>query len=182
MSSSRPAAVPATFASLAATPEQVALFERQINSTSDRLYRLASRVVGDLDVANDVLQDAWLKAFAALRRGEFSGDSEVRTWLYRIVLNEALNARRSEGRRKAQLAHLEAAIVSGDRVEARVQLRELADWMRELPDEQCAALVLKELEGFSARETAEILECSEGAVEQRLVRARAALRKRSSDE
>jgi RNA polymerase sigma-70 factor, ECF subfamily len=182
MANSRPAEAQAAFASQAATAEQVALFERLITSTSDRLYRLACRVVGDLDVAADVLQNAWVQAFTALRRGEFSGDSEVRTWLYRIVLNVALNERRSEGRRKAQLAHLEAGVDSADRLEARVQLRELALWMRELPDEQCSALVLKELEGFSARETAAILECSEGAVEQRLVRARAALRKRSSDE
>lgn len=172
---------PATFASLAATPEQIALFERLIAANSDRLYRLAARVVGDLDVAADVVQDAWLRAFAALRRDEFSGDSEVRTWLYRIVLNVALNARRSEGRRSAQLKHLEPGNESADRLDARVQLRELAQWMRALPDEQCGALVLKELEGFTSKEAAAILDCSEGAVEQRLVRARATLRKRSSE-
>jgi RNA polymerase sigma-70 factor (ECF subfamily) len=182
MASFRSAAILTPSTALTATPEQLETFERWGLATSDSLYRLAARVVGDLDAAADVLQDAYLRAFAALRRNEFSGDSEVRTWLYRIVLNVALNARRSDRRRLAQLASLEGEAEAGDRIEARLQLRELASWMADLPDEQCAALVLKELEGFSSREVGEILECSEGAVEQRLVRARAALRKRSSDE
>ena len=53
--------------------------------------------------------------------------------------------------------------------------------MQDLPDDQRAVLVLQELEGLSAREVAAVLECTESAVEQRLVRARAALRKRSSE-
>ena len=166
----------------AATPEQTALFERWVDGTADALFRLAARMLGDLDAADDVLQDAYLRAFAALRRGDFSGDSDVRTWLYRIVVNGALNARRSAHRREANLPPPPAQLEPSDRLAARLQLRELAEWMKDLPDDQRAVLVLKELEGLSAREVAMVLECTESAVEQRLVRARAALRKRSSDE
>ena len=166
----------------AATTEQTALFERWVEGTADGLYRLAARMLGDLDAADDVLQDAYLRAFTALRRGEFNGESEVRTWLYRIVVNVALNARRSDQRREANLPPAPPAAESSDRIAARLQLHELAKWMQDLPDDQRAVLVLKELEGLSAREVAAVLECTESAVEQRLVRARAALRKRSSAE
>jgi RNA polymerase sigma-70 factor (ECF subfamily) len=165
----------------AASAEQTALFERWVEGTADALYRLAARLLGDLDAADDVLQDAYLKAFAALRKGEFKGDSEVKTWLYRIVVNTALNARRSEARRAANLPPAQLEVESRERLEARLRLRELSDWLHELPDDQRAALVLKELEGLTAREVAAVLECTESAVEQKLVRARAALRTRSSE-
>jgi len=64
--------------------------------------------------------------------------------------------------------------------EARIALTELADWLEALPSEQHAAIVLKCVEGLSSAEVATTLGCSEGAVEQRLVRARAALRRRSA--
>jgi RNA polymerase sigma-70 factor (ECF subfamily) len=63
--------------------------------------------------------------------------------------------------------------------EQKLALTELSDFMNELPADQRAALVLKAVEGLTSPEIAEVLQCSEGAVEQRLVRARAALRKRS---
>ena len=158
------------------------MFERWVEGTADPLYRLAARVLGDLDAADDVLQEAYLRAFAALRRGEFSGESEVRTWLYRIVINVALNARRAQRRREKNVPPAPSELESSDRLAARLQLRELAQWMKDLPDDQRAVLVLKELEGLTAKEVAAVLECSESAVEQRLVRARATLRRRSSDE
>jgi RNA polymerase sigma-70 factor (ECF subfamily) len=65
--------------------------------------------------------------------------------------------------------------------EARVALSEIADWLGELPPEQRAALTLTALEGLSATEVAEILGISEGAVEQRLVRARTTLRERRTE-
>jgi RNA polymerase sigma-70 factor (ECF subfamily) len=65
--------------------------------------------------------------------------------------------------------------------EARLALTELADWLKDLPPDQHAVLVLKAVEGRSSAEVAEILGCSEGAVEQRLVRARATLRQRRDE-
>ncbi len=135
--------------------------------------------MGNTAEAEDVVQDAWAKALLALRRGEFAGESALKTWLYRIVLNQALNARRSRDRR----AEREHAWQSGpadaqSALEATVALTRLAAVLDDLPEEQAGALVLKEIHGMTAAEVAKVLECSEGAVEQRLVRARAALRKR----
>jgi RNA polymerase sigma-70 factor (ECF subfamily) len=69
---------------------------------------------------------------------------------------------------------------SGAQAEARLALAELADLLEALPEDQRVAIVLKSVEGLSTPEIARILDCSEGAVEQRLVRARATLRARSS--
>jgi RNA polymerase sigma-70 factor (ECF subfamily) len=66
--------------------------------------------------------------------------------------------------------------------EARMALLELDDWLSELPAEQRLALILKSVEGLTSSEIAEVMNSSEGAVEQRLVRARAALRKRQRHE
>ena len=66
--------------------------------------------------------------------------------------------------------------------EARLALTEIDDWLGELPAEQRAVVVLKSMEGLTSGEIAAILECSEGAVEQKLVRARAALRKKQDDD
>ena len=72
----------------------------------------------------------------------------------------------------------ELATPAGATPEAHLALVELGEWLEVLPAEQRAVVVLKSVEGFSSKETAEILGCSEGAVEQRLVRARATLRAR----
>jgi len=160
-----------------------AAFASLVSATKDRLYRLAARVVGDPDDAADVLQDAYLKAYAGLRAGEFHEQSRVETWLYRVVLNVALNTRRARLRGDSRAARAPSQAVDAlEQANARLMLRELFEWMKQLPDEQCSALVLKELEGLSAREVAEVLGCSEGAVEQRLVRARSTLRKRLEDD
>ncbi len=167
----------------AASAGEAVAFASLVTATKDRLFRLASRIVGDPDDGADVLQDAYVKAYASLRAGQFREQSSVDTWLYRVVLSVALNARRARlrgQRRAAQAPH--PAVDALEQAHARLHLRELFDWLRELPDEQCSVLVLKELEGLSSREVADVLGCSEGAVEQRLVRARAALRKRSADE
>ncbi|MGC4094975.1 MAG: sigma-70 family RNA polymerase sigma factor [Polyangiaceae bacterium] len=102
-------------------------------------------------------------------------------WLSRIVVNTAIDALRA--RKRAPITGkdmLEQTDYSAS-AETRVALAELDDWLSALPPEQRAALILKSIEGYTSAEIAELLECSEGAVEQRLVRARANLRGRSSD-
>jgi RNA polymerase sigma-70 factor (ECF subfamily) len=154
--------------------------EELVATASDELVRLAARVVGNTAEAEDVVQDAWAKALVALRNRELDGVAAVKTWLYRVVLNGAFNARRSQDRRvERELAWQQRrASASVGAIEAAEALRRLAAMLDDLPDEQASALVLKELHGMTAGEVARVLECSEGAVEQRLVRARAALRKR----
>ena len=136
--------------------------------------------MGSVTEAEDVVQEAYLKAYAALVEGRFDGRSSVSTWLHRIVVNASLDARRKRKRDPGDAVDSQTPGQLGTAPEESVALRELADWLDELPDDQRTALVLKTVEGMSSAEIAEVLGCTEGAVEQRLVRARAALRQRAS--
>ncbi|MGO9709395.1 MAG: RNA polymerase sigma factor [Polyangiaceae bacterium] len=155
-----------------------------VTTTQERLVRLSARLLGSVAEAEDAVQEAYLKAYRSLIAGGFDGRSKVTTWLHRIVLNTTLDAKRA--RKNLPPAESDARHESGlDGVafgEARVALRELAEWLGALPEEQQLVLVLKSVEELSSAEIAEILRCSEGAVEQRLVRARAALRKMGADQ
>jgi RNA polymerase sigma-70 factor (ECF subfamily) len=158
-----------------------AAFQIIVSGTSDRLVRLAARLMGNVSDAEDVVQEAYLKAYRALTASEFDARSSVTTWLYSIVTRSAIDALRSNKRRKrtASEALPEPAFDGLGQAEARLAVAELGTLLEGLPADQRAALVLKSVEGLSTPEIARILECSEGAVEQRLVRARAALRARS---
>lgn len=149
--------------------------------TGDGLVRYAARLLGNAADAEDVVQESYVKAHRALSGGRFDGRASLKTWLYRIVTRTAIDHKRSQ-KRGERLAPsdmvLEAGFDGGAQAESHVALRELEEWLNTLPAEQRSALVLQSLEGFTNREIAGILECSEGAVEQRLVRARAALRVR----
>lgn len=164
----------------------VAAFARVVEATSTRLYRLAARMMGDLQEAEDVVQDAYVRAFDALREGRFDRRSSVDTWLYRIVTNTALDALRARRRRTRKATdplddvEVPEQMSSAERLAARDALRELSLWIDDLPPDQRTALVLKELEGLPSDEVAAIMKSSVGAVEQRLVRARATLRSRST--
>ncbi|MBW2524621.1 MAG: RNA polymerase sigma factor [Deltaproteobacteria bacterium] len=158
-----------------------AAFRVIVERTSARLYRLGARMMGSTADAEDVLQDAYIKAFQALAAGRFDGRSSVATWLYRIATNACLDAlRRRKVRPVAEAQPPEASFDGRVSAEARLALAELDRWLGELPPEQRVAVVLKSVEGLTSAEIAEVLQCSEGAVEQRLVRARAALRERRS--
>jgi RNA polymerase sigma-70 factor (ECF subfamily) len=171
-------------------------------------------MMGNVADAEDVVQDAYIKAYRALLAGKFDGRSSVRTWLYRIVVNGAIDAKRARTRRfetfddaepdapsmpatgaRFTLRELqywldvlsdEPSTDDGEFVdlawdgassaEARLALRELSRWMSTLPVDQQAVLSMQALDGLSAHKIAEIMHSTEGAVEQRLVRARAVLR------
>jgi len=156
-----------------------AAFQRIVDATSARLVRLGARMLGNVVDAEDVVQEAYVKAYRALVTGEFDGRANVATWLYRIVTNQAIDAMRGRARRPKPTDTADETSSELASAEQKLALAELADWMDELPPDQRATLVLKAVEGMTSPEIAEILQCSEGAVEQRLVRARAALRKRS---
>jgi len=143
-----------------------------------RLFRLAARLMGDVEEAEDVLQDAYLRAYEALSNKSFDSRSGVETWLYRITVNTALDALRSRRRLRSQPVSLPLRSLDSAQLEAHVALRELADWVQALSPEQRTAILLKELEGLTAAQIADAMGRSEGAVEQYLVRARATLRAR----
>lgn len=135
--------------------------------------------MGNIADAEDVVQEAYVKAYRSIISGQFDGRARVDTWLHRIVVNAAIDARRSRARRPVPSDTLtEVGWDGGSSAEARVALAELSDMLGALPADQRAALVLKSIEGRTSAETAEILGATEGAVEQLLVRARAALREK----
>ena len=168
-----------------ATKGDRAAFRGIVLHTQDRLYRLSARMMGSTADAEDVLQEAYLKAYRALSDGRYDGRSNISTWLYRIVANAAVDGlRRRKSRPTDQPVNSELARYDGNvSMEARLALQELDEWLSELPPEQRAVVVLKTVEGLTSAEVAKALDCSEGAVEQRLVRARATLRdRRARDE
>ena len=162
-----------------------AAFQEVVDATSARLVRLSARMLGNVADAEDVVQEAYVKAYRSLLDGQFDRRAKVETWLYRIVVNATIDARRKRTRRVPAIEVEEEtagpAQEGASTQEARLALTELADWLGDLPPDQQAALVLKAVEGRESVEIAEILGCSEGAVEQRLVRARATLRQRRNE-
>jgi RNA polymerase sigma-70 factor (ECF subfamily) len=129
-----------------------------------------------------VVQEAYVKAYRALAAGQFDRRSSVKTWLYRIVTHATIDAARTRARRpeSSDTAAIESCWAGPEQADARLALAELDDLIADLPPDQRAAITLKAVEGCSSAEVAEILECSEGAVEQLLVRARHTLRSKRS--
>jgi len=154
-----------------------ARFRRIVLATSPELVRLAARITGSVEDGEDVVQEAYVKAYRALVDGRFDGRSRVETWLYRIVANAAVDALRSRRKKAKNVDSIpEPGWDGAGAAEARVALAELDSLLDGLPDDQRAALVLKAVEGLSSSEIAEIMGTTEGAIEQRLVRARATLK------
>lgn len=156
----------------------VEAFGQIVQETSHELVRLAARLLGSVPDAEDVVQDAYVKAYRALTGGRFDGRAQIKTWLYQIVTRTAIDALRSQARRPISSDHTDEITGDGASAEVQLALRELSEWLDVLPPDQRAAVVLQAIQGFSSKEAAELLGCSEGAVEQRLVRARTTLRAR----
>ncbi|GAA2141343.1 RNA polymerase sigma factor SigM [Nocardioides koreensis] len=154
----------------------------------DRLWAVALRTMGNPDDAADGLQDGLVAAYR--RAGSFRGEAAVTTWLHRVVVNACLDRIRASRSRRAEplpddLEEYErrgslvsAAPVSEDPAEVAVRgdrrdavLAALAT----LPDEQRAALVLVDMEGYPVSEVAEMLDCAVGTVKSRCSRGRARL-------
>ncbi|HWM62518.1 MAG TPA: sigma-70 family RNA polymerase sigma factor [Solirubrobacterales bacterium] len=148
-------------------------FEEIVRRYGDPLRRYAWAIVGGH--AEDVTQDAFSKALLAMRRDD--GEIELRPWLYRIVRNTALNDLRD---RPPSPQALEEAIAGGrsaaEEVERREDVAELMARLRALPEQQRAAIVMRELEGLGHEEIAAALGVSGGAARQAIYRARRALR------
>lgn len=156
-----------------------------------RIFNLLYRLVGDYDDAADLTSETFVLALKA--QGQFRGESQTYTWLYRIAVNLAKNHYRRQSRRDgAQARSLDAA---GDEPE---EARELPDWshtpqkmlearelqavvhqaIQALPEEARLVVVLRDLQGLSYQEMAEVLDTTAEIVKARLFRARSALRKR----
>lgn len=154
-----------------------------------RAFRLAFRVLKDEDQAKDAVQEAFLKVYGSIRR--FEGRSSFYTWLYRIVFNFCLDLKRrdrterhvewDEGRAldvaigrgvadgASQNMEATSAMVDLEREEVRMQV---AEAISRLPEAQRETLLLREAEGLSYTEIAEVLGISKGTVMSRLHYAR----------
>ena len=113
-------------------------FETIVVATNQKLVRLAARMLGNLADAEDVVQEAYVRAYRSLTTGQFDQRSKVETWLYRIVVNATIDARRKRKRTRTDEL-VEAGWDGAATAEAIVALRELSSWIAELPDEQQAA-------------------------------------------
>jgi RNA polymerase sigma-70 factor, ECF subfamily len=165
-------------------------FSTLINQYQQNIYRLALRITGNREDAEDAMQDTLLKACCKLE--QFRGTSRFYTWLVRIAMNEALMRLRK--RRSARYVSLDELIqLDGDSVPreiedwsadpersyAGVELREIIDRALErLGPRLCAAFLLRNADDHSLKDTARILGLSVSAAKSRLVRARSRLRRR----
>ncbi|HEY5959063.1 MAG TPA: RNA polymerase sigma factor [Polyangiaceae bacterium] len=154
-----------------------------VEACSERLVRLGARMLGNVTDAEDLVQEGYLRALRALQEQKFDGRSSVETWLHRIVANLAVDQLRARKRRAPVVESNDEMLVDtrANSADTRLALRELDQLMSCLAAEQRVALILSAMEGFSNAEIAQMMDCTEGSVEQRLVRARATLRQKRND-
>lgn len=151
-----------------------------------RIIQLVNRYVKDPSEAQDVAQEAFIKAYRAL--GNFRGDSAFYTWLYRIAINTAKNYLVSRSRRYSDY---QIDIQDAEQVENAPQLKAMETpehlllndeivtvikaAIEKLPEEMKIAIMLREFEGMSYEEIAQTMECPVGTVRSRIFRAREAI-------
>ena len=160
----------------------VALFEILMRRHNQRIYRAVRAVMrGDGEV-EDVMQQAWLNAYAHLR--QFAGGAQFSTWLTRIAVNEALARRRRDSRfvqgdEEMTIRVADETTPDPEQQAGAAELREVMEReVAALPDAFRMVVVMRDVEGLSTAETASVLDISEDLVKTRLHRARALLRER----
>ena len=167
-------------------------FDLLVLKYQGRIAALVSRYVSDAGEVEDVTQEAFIKAYRAL--GKFRGDSAFYTWLYRIAANAAKNHLVAKGRRPGADATIQDAesfdeggmLSESASPEALAMGGELAEVVESawnaLPDELKAALMLREFDGLSYDDIADVLGCPVGTVRSRIFRAREAVDQRVKEQ
>ena len=149
-----------------------------------KLYRLLSRMVRDQSEIEDIVQESFIKAYRAINNSR--GDSAFYTWLYRIGVNTAKNhlmslSRRPKAMNDVELEDIEnfeeaSDLRSHETPETAMMTKEIAATVNEtiehLPEELRSAITLREMDGLSYEEIAEIMDCPIGTVRSRIFRAR----------
>lgn len=168
-----------------------AAFEKLVEIYQNKVYTLCVRLAGNHADAQDVTQEAFIKAYRAL--GSFRNEADFGTWLHRITVNVWLNFRRKDGGRQPVSLDEPYPDESGSGMQREVAATD-GDPLRELEEKEFRTLVraaldslsaehrdvlvLREIEGYSYEETARMLGCSLGTVKSRLSRAREMMRRR----
>ena len=164
-------------------------YEILIQRYTQPVYNLVCRLMDDPSEASDVVQNVFLKVFRKV--GSFRGNSSLKTWIYRIAVNEAYNHHRWFSRHHRQEVTLETEDCSPDCAQiladpARSPFQQAADRethmlveaaLEKLNPKFRAAVVLRDIEDLSYEEIAAVLEISLGTVKSRILRGREALRK-----
>ena len=164
-------------------------FDLLVLKYQHRVLKLVGRFVSDAAEAQDVAQDAFLKAYRALP--SFRGESAFYTWLYRIAINTAKNALVSNRRRPVDF---DLDLQDPEQYDRHAKLKEVDTpegvllteeirlvverAMEQLPEDLRTAIMLREIEGLSYEEIAEAMDCPVGTVRSRIFRAREAIDKR----
>jgi len=153
-------------------------FDTLVERHRDVVFRVTARIVGSDEAAEDVTQDAFLRAFHRLER--YRGDAPFRTWLLRIAHNTAVTYVTRSGRTAAQpltaveedVAHSVARGGPAEQLERRERLARLDTKVKGLSPRHRTVLVLRDIEGLSYEEIARVTESPVGTVKARLHRAR----------
>ena len=165
-------------------------FELLVVKYQRKLARLLSRFIRDASEVEDVTQETFIKAYRALP--SFRGDSAFYTWLYRIGINTAKNYLVAMGRRAPTMTGVDNEeaedIEQGEQLkdlntpENQMISRQVAETvnstLQELPEELRTAITLREIDGLSYEEIAQIMNCPIGTVRSRIFRAREAIAER----
>lgn len=169
-------------------------FDRLYRDHVDRIYRFAQRLCPRVEDAQDLVQDTFLNAYRGL--GQFRGDAQVSTWLYRIATRASLRLRRKRKGEPDRELSLDEFIPTSDG-EFRLQIptdgltpeealenkelrRAVHQAIQKLPNKYRLVLVLRDMEGLTAKEVGAIMGLNERAVKSRLHRARLFVRRELS--
>jgi RNA polymerase sigma-70 factor, ECF subfamily len=168
-------------------------FDLLVRKYQHKVVKLVSRYMRDTADAEDVAQEAFIKAYRALPR--FRGDSAFYTWLYRIAINTAKNAIAARDRSPIDFdldlqnveesSSMQARLADPETPESLLQTEEIRATVNQaieaLPEDLRTAIVLRELEGLSYEDIAQAMDCPVGTVRSRIFRAREAIDGRLSE-
>lgn len=161
----------------------VQAFEELMQSHESRVYAIALRMMGNREDAQDCAQEAMVRIYRAM--GSFKGQSALATWIYRITMNTCLDElRRRKARKVTSLDSLvdngwsptdtgDTPEEHGLRVEKQNALNQA---IQSLPDDMRAAIILRDVKGYSYDEIASILDANVGTIKSRISRGREKLR------
>ena len=167
-------------------------FELLVIKYQRRIQRLIGRMVRDVDLVEDIAQETFIRAYRAL--AQFRGEAQFYTWLYRIAVNTAKKAlmelkrdptvsensfKSGQSDESDETSPLENELISSETPDAVLAGKEIAQMvnaaMEALPEELRQAITLREIEGLSYEEIAEVMNCPIGTVRSRIFRAREAI-------
>ena len=169
-------------------------FEMLVVKYQRRIERLIARMVRDVDLVQDIAQESFIRAYRAMP--QFRGDSAFYTWLYRIAVNTAKkalgdlkrdplvteSARASSNDDDDETSRVERELTDGETPEALLATKEIAQAVNAaieaLSDDLRQAITLREIEGLSYEEIAELMNCPIGTVRSRIFRARESIAQR----